>query len=370
MPTVAVEELDSWTEIVLMSVGAPSDVARIVSKSLVGADLRGHSSHGVRLLPRYLERIDRGSTDETVAAQNRIDPVARPRVERRDGVRVLLDGGAAFGRVVGHDAVEVATSVVDDHGVAVVGIRDGNHLGRMGEWAELAADAGLASLAFVKAEASLVAPAGTADRRLSTNPIAAGVPTFGALEFPIVLDVATSVVAGGKVWERHRTGASLPDGWVVDEDGDEMSTPGPFVDGTGALLPLGGTTAGHKGFGLAVVAELFGALLGNGVVAGEREHVHFNNSVAMVVVDPTWFTPAQVIADRIGTFADYVREARPVPGLSPGAAAADGERVLLPGEPEHRAEQLHRREGVPLPRETVADLNDCGRSVGCGPLVE
>lgn len=362
MPTVTPERLEAWCRSMIAATGASEKVARIVARSLVSADLRGHSSHGVRLLPKYVERTGT-SPDGDV---NRIDPAARPRVEAREGARALVDGNAAFGRVVGHDATELAIEVADEQGLAVVGVRDANHLGRMGEWAETAAEAGLLFLAFVKAEAQLVAPPGTATRRLSTNPIAASAPTFGALEFPIVLDMATSVAAGGKVLERERTDRELPDGWALGDDGGTMEEPGPFVDGDGALLPLGGTTAGHKGFGLAVVAELFGAIIGNGVVAGQREHVPYNNSAALLAVDPTWFTPERTIADRVRMFAEYVREARPIPGVSPGAAADGG--VFLPGEPEHRSERMARRSGLSLPEETIRDLNRCAEQFGLEPL--
>lgn len=359
MPIVQPAALTDWAERVVTATGAPPAVSRIVARSLVGSDLRGHGSHGIRLLPRYLDRVDGD-------AQNRIDPTARPRVEKRGGPRALLDGNDAFGRVVGHDATELAGELAGEHGVAVVGIRDGNHLGRMGEWAEMAAEAGLITLAFVKAEASIVAPVGTADRRLSTNPIAAGIPTFGALEFPVVLDMATSVAAGGKVWERRVAGRELPDGWLVEADGTSTTAPDAFDSGAGALRPLGGTTAGHKGFGLAVVAELIGAFLGDSVVAGERDHVHFNNAVGLIAVDPTWFTSRETMTERIRTFAEYVRSGRPVPGLFPEVAASDD--LLLPGEPEHRAERANRRSGIELPGETVAELNACGRTAGCGPL--
>lgn len=357
MSTVNPDSLGAWIRDVLEAAGSSADIAEVVARSLVSADLRGHSSHGVRLLPAYVERIATEPNGET----NRIDPTARPRVEAQTGPRVLLDGEGAFGRVVGADATDLAIRDADEHGIGLVGVRDGNHLGRMGEWAELAAEEGMLFLAFVKAEAELVSPAGSATRRLSTNPIAAGVPTFDALEFPIVLDMATSVAAGGKVLERARTGRQLPERWVVDDDGDPMGDGTRFVDGEGALLPLGGTTAGHKGFGLAVISELFGAIVGDSVVAGEREHVPYNNSVALFAIDPTWFSSEQAIADRIRTFTAYIRDAEPVPEIT-GAAARDG--VLLPGEAEHRAERATRRSGLELSVETLADLNQCADGLG------
>lgn len=360
MPCIEPDRLESWLCELVTAHGAPEEIARTVSRSLVNADLRGHSSHGVRLWPAYVERIASTPDDDVT----RIDPPARPAIEARDGPRFLVDGQSAFGRVVGRDATDIAIQAAKEHGLATVGVRNGNHLGRVGEWAEMAADAGLLFLAFVKAEANLVAPPGSATRRLSTNPIVAGVPTFDALEFPIVLDMATSVAAGGKVLERARMGQALPDGWVVDDAGEPMAEGGRFVDSEGALLPLGGTTAGHKGFGLAVVAELFGALFGNGVVAGEREHVPYNNTVAILAVDPTWYTPKREIAGRIRTFVEHVRQAEVIMGSS--ADAGDG--VLLPGEREHRTELANRQSGLELSEETLDDLQRCALQVGVDPL--
>jgi uncharacterized oxidoreductase len=358
MPAFQPAALRDWTETVLTAAGASDEIARIVARSLVSADLRGHGSHGVRLLPMYVERIGGDG-------HNRIDPTARPTVERRAGPRVLVDGSDAFGRVVGQHVTDLAIDQADESGLAVVGVRDGNHLGRMGEWAEVAAEAGLVTVTFVKGEAAFVAPPGSTDRRLSTNPIAVGIPTFDALDFPIVLDMATSVVAGGKTWERKRAGEDLPEGWVVTDDGEPATTPDALEGGTSALLPLGGTTAGHKGFGLAVIAELLGALLGNGVVAGDREHVHFNNAVGLLAIDPTWFTSRGAIETRLRTFTEYLRDTTLVPGLAP---LITDNRVMLPGEPEHRHDLSSRQSGVDIPDETVTDLNGCADAVDRPPL--
>lgn len=353
MSPYAPDHLETWTARLLRAAGAPDDHARTVAESLVSADVRGHASHGLRLLPAYLDRIGADSV-------NRIDPTATPTVVKRSGPRVLVDGSNAFGRVVGDWAADESIALAGQHGLGVVGIRDGNHLGRMGEWAERAAEAGLLFLTLVKAEAALVAPPMSATRRLSTNPIAAGVPTFDAVDFPIVLDMATSVESGGKVRERAADDRPLPAGWAVDAAGDDLRSPERFLDGDGALRPLGAPVAGHKGFGLGVVAELFGALLGDGVTAGERDHVPFNNSAAFVTVDPTWFTPPETIAERIERFVTYVREAE--------RYDADGAEVRLPGEPEHLSERRARTAGVSLAAPTVAELNRRATDLGVDGL--
>lgn len=361
MVAIASGSLEEWTHSVLTAAGVTDDIAASVAQSLVSADLRGHGLHGVRLLPKYLDRIDPGAEGPA----NRIDPAARPVVEEESGPLALVEGGAAFGRLVGRDATALAVEASETHGVGVVGIRDGNHVGRMGEWAERAANEGVLLFGFVKGEANLIAPVGTAERWLSTNPLVAGIPTFDALEFPLVLDAATSVTAGGKVWERARAGRDLPVRWAIDGDGEPVRSAERFLDGDGALQPLGGSPAGHKGFGLAVVAELFGAILGDGAVAGQREHVHFNNTAMLVAIGPMWFTTEEAIAERVRILAAHLRSARPVPD----SAHRTSDGVLLPGEPEHRAERRARRSGVDLPPETVTDPNECARSLDHGPLI-
>lgn len=352
--------LERFGRDIVAGLGAPASTAGRVAESLVGADLRGHTSHGVLRLPLYAEMVD----------ADRLDPEATPTVEAEDEVTATVDGHDAFGQVVGPEAVDLAVSMAADHGTAAVGIRDATHLGRIGEWAERATGAGMGFAAFVNVQggAQTVAPPGSADRRLATNPVAFGVATFGALEFPLVVDVATSQVAHGKIRERAYADEPLADEWTVTASGDSETDARAFERGAGAMLPLGGTTAGYKGFGLAVVTELFAGIAGDAAVAGQRTHDWADNAALFVAFDPTRFTTEAGVRERVTALADHLRSADYSPSISAGAAAK-GEKALLPGEAEHRTAAERREEGIPLPDQIAASLRKLATDRGLGDAV-
>jgi uncharacterized oxidoreductase len=340
------DRLDAAARTLLAATGAPEPTARAVAASLVDADLRGHGSHGVIRVPLYAAKVADGA----------LDPTAAPTVEHDGGATVRLDGHDAFGQVVGREAVRLLGERAADHGVAAVGVRDATHLGRVGEWAERVADAGLCFAAFVNSQGGgyNVAPAGSATRLLSTNPVCFGAPTFDALPFDVVLDVATSQVAHGKVRAKAWTGASIPVGWAVDDAGDPYTDAEAFEAGAGgAQLPLGGTVSGYKGTGLAVVAELFAGIFGDGLVAGERAAERSNNAALLVALDPLRFTTRAGVERRVRALAAHLDGADYDAGPSPGAAAR-GDRFVLPGRPEHETAVERRETGVPVD-DAVAD---------------
>lgn len=357
MPTIDPDELESFAATLLETLGAPPDVAGIVAESLAGADRRGHASHGVIRIPWYAEMIEAGE----------LNPAATPEIEFEDGAAARVAGNRAFGQAVGRLAVEVAVSKVSDAGAGLVGVADATHLGRMGEWAERAAAEGLCFAAFVNTGGGLptVAPPGSARRTLATNPVAFGVPTFGALDFPIVLDAATSQVAHGKIKAYASAGRPLPPGWTTDGAGEPVRDGDAFAAGEGALLPLGGETAGYKGFGLALVAELFAAVVSGGPVAGERESAYPNNAGCLVAFDPTRFAGREEIEARVSALASHVRAAT---GGPPGPGAF-GDQYLLPGEPEHRAERESRESGVELSAGVAESLRDLAARRGVADAV-
>lgn len=174
--------------------------------------------------------------------------------------------------------------------------------------------------AFVKGDGKLVAPPGSADRKLSTNPISFGVPTFDVLEFPLFLDMATSQVAHGKIRERSKKGQALPEEWTTMASGDPVTDATAFVDGAGALLPLGGSVSGYKGFGLSVMGELFASIIGNSPIPEDRTG-EMNNTAAFIAISPTRFSSRAIIESNIETLVDHLRDAESPPELSPGIAA-------------------------------------------------
>jgi uncharacterized oxidoreductase len=348
MERIDADELERFATGLLGGLGAPDGIAADVAASLTLADVRGHTSHGVLRIPKYAEMIADGA----------LDPTARPAVDHPRPALAAIEGHTAFGQTVGRAAVDALAEGVGAAGVATVGIREAGHLGRIGEWAERVADEGYLFAAWVNTGggAPSVAPAGTAQRRLATNPVTYAVPTFDALDYPIVVDVATSQVAHGKLFQYEAAGRELPEGWVVGPDGEPLTDPTAALE-DGAIRPLGGRVSGYKGTGLAVVAELFAGIAGNAPVMGGIDRPWFSNAAAFVAIDPLAFASRAGIEERVATVAEHVGGTPAHPAVPVGDAA--GDEPLLPGEAEHRATERRRAEGVPLPgrvRESLATM--------------
>jgi uncharacterized oxidoreductase len=357
---ILAEEIEPFAKRLTGTYGASETIAAQVAESLVGNDLRGHRSHGViRLAMLYRHLID---TDN-------IDPTAIPEVVRESDATATVDGHRQFGQAVGRLAIEVVSERAESSGVAAVGIRNAAHLGRIGEWAERVTENGLVFAAFVNTGGStrLVAPPGSTDRRLSTNPIAIGIPSFGACEFPIVLDMATSQVAHGKITKRAVESESLPEEWAVSSSGEPLTDPAAFEDGDGAILPLGGHTSGYKGFGLGVIAELFAGMFGDASVAGEIEG-SVNNAALFLAVDPDRFGTRKDNRARIEALSEFLRAADYSTDI-PAGPGARGEQALLPGEAEHRTREEHETEGIPFAQETLDLLAEVATDYGIGDAV-
>lgn len=346
------QKLTAFLETLVNEYTVSSNAAWQIASSLVAADLRGHSSHGSIRLEKYLEMIGDG----------RIDPVAEPRIERDQGSSANIDGRRAFGQITGRKAVEVVGSKAREYGVGVVGVKNANHLGRIGEWTERVTNQNLLFAAFVKGDGELVAPPGSANRKLSTNPISFGVPTFDVLNFPILLDMATSQVAHGKIRERSKQEIPLPEGWTTTATSDPVTNATEFVQGAGALLPLGGVVSGYKGFGLSVMSELFASILGNDIIPEDRTG-GMNNTAAFIAIDPTRFSSCEVIETNIRTLVEHLRDADSPSDISPGVAA-DGDTHLLPGEMEYQLAQERRENGIPIPNEVAATLSEIAAKNG------
>jgi uncharacterized oxidoreductase len=245
-------------------------------------------------------------------------------------------------------------------GLAAVALRNAGHIGRVGDWAEMAAAEGLVSVHFVNAAGSLlVAPFGGVEKRLSTAPYCVGIPRAG--QDPIVLDFATSIVAEGKVLVASRGGKKLPKGALIDADGTLSEDPtvlyGPHTvagprdhtAGTGAIRAFGE----HKGSGLAFICELLGgALTGTGATSGGRR---FANGMLSFYIDPKVVDTDKVFDGEITRYADFIRATKPVAGV---------DTVLIPGDPERKTRAERTANGVPLPDDTWAAIVNTAREVG------
>jgi len=355
MPTVDADTLESFARDALAARGVPEETAVAVATSLVDADLVGHTSHGVVRIPWYVDGVANGG----------IDPDAEPTVESAGPFHQVV-GGAAFGQLTGRRAVESLVETTAERGVAAVGIRDSGHIGRIGEWAERVAAEGylFASWVNLQGGSQRIAPHGTADRRLGTNPLTFAVPAFGALPFDPVYDGATSQVAHGKVVERDGSGEELPPEWTVTGSGEPVEQAADFEDGDGALLPLGGRAQGYKGFGLATMAELFAAVVGDGPVATEPEQEWRGNGGAFIAVDPGVFTTPEAVATRVEALAAHIRSAERIGDERTGDGPIGDESVLLPGEKEHETRQRREREGIPVSATVAGNLRDLAADLG------
>lgn len=344
-------ELRAHCERILQAAGSSPAEAATVAANLVLANLSGHDSHGVGMLPRYVDAVLEGG----------LSPNTGVRITLDTGTLLGLDGQRGFGQVVGEQAMHLGIDRARTHGSCIMTLANAHHIGRIGHWAELAVQAGLVSMHFVNVQAHpAVAPWGGADARFGTNPCCIGIPIAG--QPPFVLDFATSRVAQGKMRVAHNEGRAVDPGYVIDPDGHPSTDPGVVVvpqppgergNLFGALLTFGE----HKGYGLAAACELLGgALTGMGTWhrahGGERA---VYNGMLTILIDPA----------RLGTREAFEREAAAFTGWLRGAPPAQGvDAVQIAGDPERAARQRREREGIRIDASTWAEIEAAATKVG------
>ncbi|KAA2244122.1 malate/lactate/ureidoglycolate dehydrogenase [Salinarimonas soli] len=330
------ESLLSIAREILLAAGFTARAAELTASHLVVANLMGHDSHGVGMLPAYVRNVLSGDLRLGAALVTVLD----------EGPLLILDGGHGPGQVMAHDAVATGIERARQTGLCLVGLRDSHHIGRIGHYAEQCAGAGMVSLHFVNVVSSpAVAPFGGDRARLGTNPVAIGIPRQDAE--PIVVDFATSRWAVGKVRVAQNEGRPVPPGTLLDAAGRPTTDAGAlFADPPGALLPFGE----HKGWGLALACELLGAaLIGGRVQAGPRTSPAMLNSMLTVIISP----------ERLRTEAAFQA------GIAAVVAwATEGGEVRLPGEPERSNLAARRAGGIPIDAATWSQIRESARSVG------
>ena len=350
MVIIKVENLIEFVADVFAHAESASEEARRIATYLATANLTGHDSHGVIRVPVYIRWKKMGSVVPNQTAEVVVDTPSL----------AVVDGKFGYGQTVAPVAVKIGIDKCKKAGLAAVALRNAGHIGRVGDWAEMAAAEGLVSVHFVNAAGSLlVAPFGGVEKRLSTAPYCVGIPRQG--EDPIVLDFATSIVAEGKCLVASRGGKKLPDGALIDSDGTLSDDPhvlyGPYTPdgprdhtaGTGAIRAFGE----HKGSGLAFICELLGgALTGTGATAANRR---FANGMLAFYIDPRVVDVSNVFDGEMTRYVDFIRATKPVAGV---------EQVLIPGDPERKTRAERCRNGVPLPDDTWAAIVNTAREVG------
>ena len=338
-------KLREIVSLVVGKVGSEPAEVKAVADGLVGANLAGHDSHGVVLLQAYVESVH----------ETGIQPNQHAKIVVDNGSSIVVDGQRGFGQVIAGEAMDFGIERARDHGLALVALRNSHHIGRVGQWAEQASAAGLISIHFVNAieRTPIVAPFRGSDSRFGTNPFVCGLPATNGE--PVVLDMATSGVAHGKIRVARNKGEEVAPGLLIDEHGQPTTDPNVmFTDGArGSLLPMGL----HKGYGLAVICELLaGALTGGGV---HREGMNISNTIInnmlVIIIDPARVAERDTFEPYVDAFIDWVKES---PAADPDAP------VLVPGDPERQMRAERLADGIPLDENTWGEILAAGEHVG------
>lgn len=336
------QKLQQFIQRLFIKAGVPEYNAFIVAESLVQANLRGVDSHGVVRTPIYLDRIKR----------KMVDPNAKVVVVREGDSTALVDGGNNFGAVVGVCATQIAIDKAKLAGAAFVGVKRSNHFGTGAYYALKAIEQNMIMMIMSNASQTMP-PTGGVRPFIGTNPLAVGVPAGKAV--PYLLDMATSVVARGKIIVAAQKGQQIPLGWAVDKHGNPTTDPEAALEG--AVLPVGGA----KGYGISLMIDILcGVLTGAGF--GRYVNNMYENWVdpqnvghVFIAVDISRFMPLELFEARM---EQYIREIKQEP-KAPGV-----EEILIPGEIEHRRTLELMKQGIVLPEKLAEELDAIGREHG------
>jgi LDH2 family malate/lactate/ureidoglycolate dehydrogenase len=336
--TVAATTLQSWAADIFVRLGLREADATLVAETLVEADLRGVASHGVQRMKTYAQSLRSGRM------------VAQPKIEvvKDSGWALVVDGGGGMGQIAAQAGTRLALERAAESGHGAVSVRNSSHCGAMAYWAMQAVPQRAIGIAITNAGINMM-PAGGREKLVGNNPVAYAIPT--GRETPLVLDMATSVVAGGKLDIARIKGEPIPLGWALDKEG--KPTTDPVAARQGALLPLGGP----KGYGMALVLDIFCGVLSGGRFGkglGQPGSSHY-----FEVLQIEAFTPYDDFLARMGDLVDQLHACPPAEGSS---------GVVLPGEIEYRLRERQLREGLELEPTLVEELNDLAHSLSAPPV--
>ncbi len=348
MPNFSPETLRHIGYQLFEAAGCKPEDAHVVVNHLIESNLFGHDSHGAIRFGEYLRAIREG----------RFQPRETPETVSENPCTAVVDARGALGQIGASYAMNLAIEKAGRHGVGTVTLRNTSHVGRVGAYPLMAAQTEMIGLAFVNAGrlGYQIVPFGGIDGRLSTNPIAFAAPRREAP--PIFVDMTTSVSAEGKIRVAINQGKQVPEGWIIDAQGNPTTDPKNFKGPPpGAILPLGGVVA-HKGYGLSIVVELLGgALSGQGCAAGERSMA--SNGVLFTVYHIEHFTTLDAFYNEVELLLNHIKSSRLAPGFV---------EILAPGEPEFRNAQRKMVEGIDIDETTWNNI--CEEALAFGINLE
>jgi L-2-hydroxycarboxylate dehydrogenase (NAD+) len=340
-------QLEEFTAAAMMALGLPSEDAAAVATLMVEADMQGSDGHGVIRLAPYAKRILAGGIN--------LKPNIKVVQERT--AMALVDGDNGMGHLVMKKATELAIHKARTAGIAWVGSRLSNHAGPASLYARMALQHDMIGLYFAVGNANHLPPWGGLDMLLSTNPIAAAIPTLN--EVPVVLDMATTVAAYGKVKAKAQRGEMMPEGWMIDRQGKPLLDP--IKSEEGFLLPIGG----YKGYGLSLIVGILAGTL-NGAAMG-RQVIDFNKDFstttntgqAIAIIDPSAFGDITEFKQNVDTLVRELRGSERMPGV---------DRIWLPGEQSHEKRLSNEAHGIVLAPSLMKQLNDLAAQLNITPL--
>ena len=340
--------LEEFTASAMRALGLPSEDAATVATLMVEADMQGSDGHGVIRLAPYAKRILAGGIN--------LKPDIKVVQERT--AMALVDGDNGMGHLVMKKATELAIHKARSAGIAWVGSRLSNHAGPASLYARMALQHDMIGLYFAVGNANHLPPWGGLDMLLSTNPIAAAIPTLN--EAPVVLDMATTVAAYGKVKAKAQRGEMMPEGWMIDRQGKPLLDPTKSEEGF--LLPIGG----YKGYGLSLIVGILAGTL-NGAAMG-RQVIDFNKDFstttntgqAIAIIDPSAFGDIHEFKQNVDTLVRELRGSERMPGV---------DRIWLPGEQSHEKRLRNEAHGIVLAPSLMKQLNDLAEQLNIKPLI-
>ena len=329
------DELRQHAEQIFVAAGTEPAQAAIVVDHLINANLAGHDSHGVQLIPGYIASIQRGA----------IRPNARPDLAQDRGVAAIVDGAWTFGQISALFASELATARAREHGLCLVALQRANHIGRLGEYTTRAAAEGVVLIVSIGVIARATVPYGGKSGVLGTNPFSIGFPAAQKDDF--MLDFATSTIAAGKVMVARAKHEQLAPGMLLDKDGNPTTDPNALLD-DGALLPFGG----HKGSGLSILSALLCQALVN---VPEYADENGQSAAFFLAIDSGIFRPRADVERDADALLEKIKAVPPAAGHT---------AVLVPGEPEIASSARRAREGIPVPEDTWKAIGESAATVG------
>ena len=344
MPLIPVVQLRTISTDIFKALGLKADKAQTIANLLVESNLAGHDSHGVLRLPQYVESI-----------QNKtIDPDVEIEIVSETPSSAVINGRRGLGQFIATQAMEIAIAKAEAYTISTVNVYNCNHIGRLADYVMMAAEAKMIGLLFLNGHGGDhgVAPWGGIDRRLSTNPMACAIPTGRG--DAMAIDLTTSVVAGGKIRAYRSRGEPLPEGWILDAEGNPSVEPNAYLEEPkGSLLPFG-DIAGHKGYGLSLLTDILaGAMCEAGCSRSSPPDV--GNAFFMIVIDIEKFTPLADFEAHVTQLIDFVKASPIAPGF---------DEISIPGERSALTRRQRLANGIPLDDATWEHLLETAREVG------